>query len=144
MCRLSLTIVIKHPLKYQVMKKLFLFIFGLLILPMLSSCGTSATPEEIAQLPVEKISKDEAKVLIDYVGDFTRQLQESVKDKNSKKLQNLLGQLADANTMAIISKTSQLSDAQVGEEGIKVREEFQETISNVLLFGINAEIPAEE
>lgn len=127
------------------MKKLFLFIFGLLILPMLSSCGTSATPpEEIAQLPVEKISKDEAKVLIDYVGDFTRQLQESVKDKNSKKLQNLLGQLADANTMAIISKTSQLSDAQVGEEGIKVREEFQETISNVLLFGINAEIPAEE
>lgn len=120
-------------------KKLILFFAGVLMMPVFTSCGGSfKDADEVAQMPVEDITAQDAAVLVEYISDFTSQLQKSVEDKDSKKLQQLMGQLADSNTVAIISKFSQLSDDQIGEEGMKVRVDFQETMSKVLMFGINA------
>lgn len=120
-------------------KKLILFFAGVLMMPVFTSCGgSSKDADEVAQMPVEDITAQDAAVLVEYISDFTSQLQKSVEDKDSKKLQQLMGQLADSNTVAIISKFSQLSDDQIGEEGMKVRADFQETMSKVLMFGINA------
>lgn len=120
------------------MKKLMLIITVILASGIVSSCGGGKSAEAVAQLPVEEITQDDARQLIKYVDNFTRKLQQGVENKDSREVQNLMTQLAKGETVSIISKMAQLSDEQLGPEGIKVRDDFQKTISKVMIFGLNA------